>query len=192
MRGVGHDLCLLQVPPSDPLSRFLAGGLAGAVSRTATAPLERLRTMMMADTANTRLLPTMRKMWASGGFLGLWRGNLASVAKVMPQSAIQFAVNPVYHSLSAICQRADGADAASDASGGWLPGPLPQQSLVRGHDHNAISHASCSDPLLCPSKLPVLCDGILVVAQPVAPCSTAAALFANCLKTQNCLFLGID
>ena len=48
----------------------------------------------MADAANAHLLPTLRKMWASGGLLGLWRGNLASVAKVMPQSAIQFAVRP--------------------------------------------------------------------------------------------------
>ena len=80
------------MPPSDPLARFLAGGLAGAVSRTATAPLERLRTMMMADAANARLAPTLRKMWASGGLLGLWRGNLASVVKIVPQSAIQFAV----------------------------------------------------------------------------------------------------
>ena len=49
----------------------------------------------MADAANAHLLPTLRKMWASGGLLGLWRGNLASVAKVMPQSAIQFAVRPL-------------------------------------------------------------------------------------------------
>ena len=57
-----------------------------------TAPFERLRTMMMADYSNRTLLGTARKMWRSGGFLGLWRGNLVSVVKVVPQSAIQYAV----------------------------------------------------------------------------------------------------
>ena len=47
---------------------------------------------MMADMSNKSLLGTARKMWASGGFLGLWRGNLVSVVKVVPQSAIQYAV----------------------------------------------------------------------------------------------------
>ena len=59
-----------------------------------TAPFERLRTMMMADWSNKSLLGTARKMWASGGFFGLWRGNLVSVVKVVPQSAIQYAVRP--------------------------------------------------------------------------------------------------
>ena len=48
--------------------------------------------MMMADWSNKSLLGTARKMWASGGFFGLWRGNLVSVVKVVPQSAIQYAV----------------------------------------------------------------------------------------------------
>lgn len=48
--------------------------------------------MMMADYSNRTLLGTARKMWRSGGFLGLWRGNLVSVVKVVPQSAIQYAV----------------------------------------------------------------------------------------------------
>ena len=48
--------------------------------------------MMMADYSNRTLLGTAKKMWRSGGFLGLWRGNLVSVVKVVPQSAIQYAV----------------------------------------------------------------------------------------------------
>jgi solute carrier family 25 phosphate transporter 23/24/25/41 len=48
--------------------------------------------MMMADPRNVSLLGTAKRMWASGGFFGLWRGNMISVVKVVPQSAIQYAV----------------------------------------------------------------------------------------------------
>lgn len=70
----------------------MAGGVAGAVSRTVVAPLERLRTIMMAEPSAKRLGPVLRRMWADGGVAGLFRGNAATVIKVFPSSAIQFAV----------------------------------------------------------------------------------------------------
>jgi len=89
--------------------------------------LERLRTMMMADAANARLAPTLRKMWASGGLLGLWRGNLASVVKIVPQSAIQFAVRRprrrrvLAGSVRAACRVPPHASAAGSAAGPPYP-----------------------------------------------------------------------
>lgn len=83
---------LNHIPPKQPLQRLLAGGVAGAVSRTVVAPLERLRTIMMTSPNATRLVPVLRGMWAEGGLRGMFRGNLATVAKVVPSSAIQFAV----------------------------------------------------------------------------------------------------
>lgn len=77
--------------PCSGQERFLAGGVAGAVSRTVVAPLERLRTIMMADPTRSQLGPVLRSMWADGGVKGLFRGNLATVAKVFPSSAVQFA-----------------------------------------------------------------------------------------------------
>ena len=36
---------------------------------------------------------TMKKMWADGGITGMFKGNMATMLKVMPQSAVQFAVS---------------------------------------------------------------------------------------------------
>lgn len=88
--GIEYRLSL--VPPKQWRDRLIAGGVAGAVSRTTVAPLERLRTMMMADPANSSLPATVRKMWADGGVQGLFKGNLATVTKVVPQCAIQMSV----------------------------------------------------------------------------------------------------
>lgn len=46
---------------------------------------------MMADRNATRLGPVLQRMWADGGLRGLFRGNLATVTKVFPSSAISFA-----------------------------------------------------------------------------------------------------
>lgn len=61
------------MPPQQLTERLLAGGVAGAVSRTAVAPLERLRTMMMADARNTRISSTLAAMWRDGGVRGLFK-----------------------------------------------------------------------------------------------------------------------
>jgi hypothetical protein len=36
-------------------------------------------------------MPVLRRMWADGGPRGLFRGNLVTVVKTFPSSAIQFA-----------------------------------------------------------------------------------------------------
>ena len=52
---------------------------------------------MLSDTRSEALrchTGTARKMWKDGGAAGLFRGNLSTVLKVLPQSATQFAVCP--------------------------------------------------------------------------------------------------
>ncbi|KAL4241926.1 mitochondrial carrier family protein [Abortiporus biennis] len=87
-------------------ARFLlAGGFAGAVSRTCTAPFDRLKIFLITrppDLGGTSLSPTapargfkaiaaaITRIYHEGGVLAFWTGNGLSVAKILPESAIKF------------------------------------------------------------------------------------------------------
>ena len=49
---------------------------------------------MMADSRNKSFHKTAAKMWRDGGLAGMFRGNLTTVLKILPQTATQFAVSP--------------------------------------------------------------------------------------------------
>ncbi|XP_057417482.1 calcium-dependent mitochondrial ATP-magnesium/phosphate carrier protein 2 [Lotus japonicus] len=69
---------------------FIAGGVAGAASRTATAPLDRLKVILQVQTGNASIMPAVMKIWQRDGLLGFFRGNGLNVVKVAPESAIKF------------------------------------------------------------------------------------------------------
>ncbi|KAL3696462.1 hypothetical protein R1sor_010538 [Riccia sorocarpa] len=72
---------------------LLAGGIAGAVSRTATAPLDRLKVLLQVQVETpTRkgVIAGLSQMYAEGGVLAFFRGNGINVLKVAPESAIKF------------------------------------------------------------------------------------------------------
>uniref|UniRef100_A0A8C5Y5N5 Solute carrier family 25 member 23 n=1 Tax=Microcebus murinus TaxID=30608 RepID=A0A8C5Y5N5_MICMU len=73
--------------------QLVAGAVAGAVSRTGTAPLDRLKVFMQvhASKANRlNVLGGLRSMVREGGIRSLWRGNGINVLKIAPESAIKF------------------------------------------------------------------------------------------------------
>ncbi|KAI9888628.1 MAG: hypothetical protein M1814_006609 [Vezdaea aestivalis] len=93
------------------LGYFLAGGVSGVVSRTATAPLDRLKVYLIAQTegpslasdalqkgapvtavknAGLSLVDATKALWRAGGWRSLFVGNGVNVIKVMPESAIKF------------------------------------------------------------------------------------------------------
>lgn len=58
-------------------NNLIAGAIAGAVSRTCTAPFDRLRTVMQAlgSRKQIKILGGFQHLIAEGGVIGLWRGN---------------------------------------------------------------------------------------------------------------------
>ncbi|XP_054529227.1 mitochondrial adenyl nucleotide antiporter SLC25A23 isoform X5 [Pan troglodytes] len=73
--------------------QLVAGAVAGAVSRTGTAPLDRLKVFMQVHASKTNrlnILGGLRSMVLEGGIRSLWRGNGINVLKIAPESAIKF------------------------------------------------------------------------------------------------------
>ncbi|XP_048847690.1 calcium-binding mitochondrial carrier protein SCaMC-3b isoform X1 [Brienomyrus brachyistius] len=73
--------------------QLAAGAMAGAVSRTGTAPLDRLKVFLQVHGSSPRrmgLWNDLLGMVREGGVRSLWRGNGINVLKIAPESAIKF------------------------------------------------------------------------------------------------------
>ncbi|KAI8137091.1 mitochondrial carrier domain-containing protein [Fennellomyces sp. T-0311] len=80
-----------------------AGGIAGAVSRTCTAPFDRLKVYLITQTSprpgvtptaesSSSIVNAVRKIYGQGGFRAFFVGNGLNVMKIIPESAIKFYV----------------------------------------------------------------------------------------------------
>lgn len=70
---------------------LVSGGLAGAVSRTCTAPLDRIKVFLQVRGSEfNSILLCVRHLLSEGGVLSLWRGNGMNVVKIAPESALKF------------------------------------------------------------------------------------------------------
>ncbi len=102
---------LLQVQHtvSQPVvAAFLAGGVAGAVSRTVVSPLERLKILFqIQDGARTEyklsVPKALMKMWKDEGFKGFMRGNGTNCVRIVPYSAVQFSSYNFYKGVRLPC-----------------------------------------------------------------------------------------
>ncbi|XP_071441640.1 mitochondrial adenyl nucleotide antiporter SLC25A23-like [Hetaerina americana] len=72
------------------LWRYLvAGAVAGGVSRTCTAPLDRLKVFMQVHSKYNGFRLCLQDMIKEGGITGLWRGNVMNVTKTIPEAALR-------------------------------------------------------------------------------------------------------
>ncbi|GAQ82898.1 mitochondrial substrate carrier family protein [Klebsormidium nitens] len=84
-------------PAGSPWNHLVAGGLAGAVSRTVSAPLETIRLQMMIKSSSD--MGAAAKDIVKGGWPAFFKGNLTNVIRAVPQKAIDFFAFEAYKML---------------------------------------------------------------------------------------------
>ncbi|KAL6481893.1 hypothetical protein MHYP_G00099730 [Metynnis hypsauchen] len=73
--------------------QLMAGAMAGSVSRTGTAPLDRLKVFLQVHGQSSdkgSVWKGLKDMVKEGGLRALWRGNGINVLKIAPETAIKF------------------------------------------------------------------------------------------------------
>jgi len=87
---------------------FVAGGVAAAISKTAVAPIERVKLLLQVQHVSKQLTEAQRykgmvdcfvRIPREQGFLSFWRGNLANVIRYFPTQALNFAFKDKYKQI---------------------------------------------------------------------------------------------
>ena len=109
---------------------FLLAGVAAGVSKTAAAPIERVKLLVQNQAEMLKsgrlaepykgIVDCATRVAADEGIVSFWRGNTANVVRYVPTQALNFAFKPVFKSMFAVKQ-SDGKAIfmlANIASGG--------------------------------------------------------------------------
>lgn len=84
------------------LKNLAAGGVSGAVAKTMTAPIERVKLLIQTQDANPKIMSgevprytgivnCFTRVTAEQGFASFWRGNVANIVRYFPTQAFNFA-----------------------------------------------------------------------------------------------------
>merc|ERR1712055_2345 len=94
--------------PMSFLQDFVAGGISAAVSKTAVAPIERVKLLLQVQAVSKQLTEAQKykgmvdcfvRIPREQGFMAFWRGNLANVIRYFPTQALNFAFKDKYKDM---------------------------------------------------------------------------------------------
>merc|ERR1711998_332023 len=95
---MGSERQTLPPPMADFLKDFLAGGVSGAIAKTCTAPIERVKLIIQTQDANPRIMSgeiprytgianCFNRVAAAQGIGAFWRGNFVNILRYFPTQA---------------------------------------------------------------------------------------------------------
>jgi len=117
------------------VENFLLAGVAAGVSKTAAAPIERIKLLVQnqdemikqgrLDKPYNGVVDCLRRVLATEGVYPLWRGNLANVLRYFPTQALNFAFKDSIKAIfatpkDASAQRKFATNIASGGAAGTL------------------------------------------------------------------------
>lgn len=185
----------------------MAGGVAGGLSKTSVAPLERIKILFQTgQLQGTSVGATLLRIHREEGAMALFRGNGASVLRIVPYAAIHFTAYESYRkALVKLATQASSskpvsplvdllAGSAAGASAVMITYPLDlvrtrlayQSESGKRHSNDVLvndranSHATASTSTLPPKSQRFL---------PQTPTSTIRGVIASTLKQEG--FLGL-
>merc|ERR1719219_279446 len=105
-----------------------AGAMGGALAKTTIAPLDRTKIYFQTHPErNYRIkgaIRFLRKTYTQDGILSLWRGNSATMARVVPYAAISFMSHEQYKKLLGITNGANTLPASEKHKRHFMAGSL--------------------------------------------------------------------
>ena len=88
--------------PDSFVGNFVAGGVSGAIAKTITAPIERVKLVIQSQDANPSIKSgqvkrydgvsdCFRRIYQEQGVTAFWRGNFTNILRYFPTQAFNFA-----------------------------------------------------------------------------------------------------
>ena len=117
----------------DFMKSFLAGGVSGAVAKTCTAPIERVKLIIQTQDANPRIISgeiprytgimnCFTRVSAEQGVGAFWRGNFVNILRYFPTQAFNFAFKDSIKAMFPKAKKGTLQGFATNVASGGLAG----------------------------------------------------------------------